>query len=1268
MDDMLIQRIKDANNIVDVVSERLTLHKAGVNYIATCPFHSDKSPSLTVSPTKQIYKCFACGAGGDVIKFVQEYDKISFFEAVKYLAARVGIELPVELDESPSEKENRKKREAAFLAMNSAQEDFLNGRSNKKFYEYLASRGIDQSTAVVFGLGYADSGFFANRITYPFYDLSGNVIGFTGRALNWMKGDNYPKYKNSSENIIFHKERTIFGIQQAKRAIADCGFVYWVEGQNDVLSLYQCGIHNVVCGSGTAFTENHAKIISRFTQNVTLLFDGDEAGHNAILKTIKILLNNNLKINVIILPEGEDPDSFAQKNNPEKLSIILQNRSIKWNNYLLQIFPYTQDNTDNNKDNIEKLLEFVAEIGDEIRRNEFIQNICNEYHQGYDVIRKRLKPIPKIDTWQNGYYGLQQAQECIKHYGGEFYITFDEEHFIASVDDIPVILWKGKPLKHIIQSLRSAVKNFYVDAKELGDVAVKENYPLSILSTLHKEYFNITVVTEEKEELLYTEYVIDKTKELLPNLTPADKSIVNSRAIELIAYSDATLRTMMSSQWAKDLQLKDAQFNKLLKLAIDKIVENSSFDKKQTLFDENTEEISFYDIPKYVSDDENLMKIYNAEGYFPMLRKDGKKCAYVFKNEKGNGHSVLSDFWMEPLLHIYSTDKQNNKRVLQLLHRNPGVKDKYVEWPSSTLTTLNNIEDQLINEGAYNFKGTAYQYKSLRAQLLYGFTLCEDIETYGYHKNGFWAFANAIYHQVKDPTTGIIENKIDYTDNLGVVNHEGKNYYSPACSEIFIENSNSQLEQDRFLIYKEIPERDRIDFAQWASLMNEVYKINDNGKWAILFDVMCCFRDFIYDIRRCFTTLFFIGPTGSGKSQIAYSMRSLFMSPDAPVFNLNSGTNAAFWLIMARYRNVIAIMEEYNDTNIHEEKFQGLKSAVFDGEGRMKVGNAGAKQIDSSKVNAIPLLLGQEAPQRDDGSLANRSIICEVPNKRNFSDHEIEIFEKLKRHEKIGLSNILIEIISLRNIFVSKFNIIYTAEEKLLRRSVSNLQMSDGLTRILNSVAMFTTICRIIVEHTNLKLPFTYDEFYKLAVNKITKQVESISSSNKLATYFNIIAYLLSKGEIIYGKEFKVDSPRGNSIVVKTSGDKTENKLLEPGTRLLYLHFEGIYTAYAKYAGKDALTRMSLQNYILANQAFIGKVNSTRFTYYIDTIEDKVSSLSDEPTPTHKTKKVTNNTSAYVFDYDVICTLMDIDLLQSAATIEDDDIKTNSDAEMPVPF
>ena len=201
MDDLLIQRIKDANNIVDVVGERLTLHKAGVNYIATCPFHSDKSPSLTISPTKQIYKCFACGAGGDVIKFVQEYDHISFFEAMKLLASRVGIEIPHDMDVSEEDKENRRKREAALLAAQSAQEDYVVGRTAKEFYEYLAIRGINQDTATTFGLGYASSGFFANRITYPFYDISGNVIGHTGRAITWHKGDNFPKYKNSAENI-----------------------------------------------------------------------------------------------------------------------------------------------------------------------------------------------------------------------------------------------------------------------------------------------------------------------------------------------------------------------------------------------------------------------------------------------------------------------------------------------------------------------------------------------------------------------------------------------------------------------------------------------------------------------------------------------------------------------------------------------------------------------------------------------------------------------------------------------------------------------------------------------------------------------------------------------------------------------------------------------------------------------------------------------------------------------------------------------------------
>ena len=204
--------------------------------------------------------------------------------------------------------------------------------------------------------------------------------------------------------------------------------------------------------------------------------------------------------------------------------------------------------------------------------------------------------------------------------------------------------------------------------------------------------------------------------------------------------------------------------------------------------------------------------------------------------------------------------------------------------------------------------------------------------------------------------------------------------------------------------------------------MNEVYRINDNGKWALLYSIMCAFRSDIHPINRHFTAIFFIGPTMSGKTQIAVSIRSLFVKPEAPSFNLNSGTDAAFFSILERFRDVPQIFEEYNDDMISDVKFQGLKQTCYDGEGKQKRKAATGNDIETSKVNAPAVILGQEAPQKDDNALSNRVVLCEVPKRESINeDHAQQIFQELKEAEKAGLSYLLLDILELRPIVRSQF-------------------------------------------------------------------------------------------------------------------------------------------------------------------------------------------------------------------------------------------------------
>ncbi len=1257
-----IERIKEANDIVEVISERLSLTRHGANYIGVCPFHADRSPSLTVSPTRQMYKCFACGEGGDVIKFVERHDSLTFFEACQWLARRAHIEMPSQTALTDDERQRIREREALVVKTSHEQTDFTQAIGCQAFIDYLAERGIKPETAAKFGLGYAENGFFRGRITYPFYSLSGIVIGHTGRATAWNKESNFPKYKNSAESDLFHKDSVLFGIHQAKRAIAEANSVYLVEGQNDVISMHQSGIENVVCGSGTAFSERQARLLRRFCANVVLMYDGDSAGEKATLKTIRVLLAEGLSVKVVTLPEGEDPDTYARYCATDTdLSVRLYNLQRSWFTYVQKIYPFVAD-SDQYAANVRAICEFVATVPDELKRRQLIEELGEKYHIGEKELKRLIKPAPKTDTWQDGFYGLDEAKELLDDDTHRGTLTFDEQHFIECVDDEPIIFYKGKAKKHALQLLRQTFNEFVVDAVDM-QFDLDEDPRLQVLTAMHREGFKIIVEAENEDNELRTHYFTDwyvkGYADYSATLDSSSKSECVRRCIDVIAYTEATMRTMNASTYASLLGLKMTAYNDLLKPILISRRDKAELEKQRGTLESNIYDFDPNELPAYVTENETIAKVFQSYGFYPLLKRESKQpCAYMFKNDKGNGYTRVSDFYMTPLLHIYSNEDVNNKRVIQLSHIHFG--DKYVEWPSSILANLNEVNKKLINAGAYNYTGTLLQFKTIWQDMSYNFTKCTELKTFGQQPEGFWAFTNAIYHKVD----GV--SRIDYVNELGVTTHDGTNFYSPAFSKIFLDERRDidQYEQDRYFIYKEVPDDKRIDFAEWARLMNEVYKINDNGKFAVLFDILTCFRDFIYEQKKFFTTLFFIGPTGSGKSQIAYSMRSLFMSPDAPVFNLNSGTDAAFFMTLERNRNVLAIMEEYNDANISQAKFQGLKSAILDGEGKIKVKDMATKQLDSSKINAVPLPLGQEAPQQDDGSLANRSILCDVPYKPKgeFSPEEVAIFDNLKEHERIGLSNVLIEILDIRPIVKKHFIEIFNEELKKIKENVNaNITNTEGLTRVTNSVTMLVTMARLIEKYTSLRLPFTYSEFFQLGCDKIVKQMATISVVNKLSNYFSAIGFLITQGSIVIGRELKVSTMKLGELKVKRSGNKIETvKLPDADTKLLFLHFESIYPLYERVAGKSALSQQSLRAYFESHAAYIGQSKSTRFAWKEK--RDEPHEITDADgtkkyIPAQVMKAMQNISSAYVFNYNTLVELADVDFerIDNAPSQQEDD-------------
>jgi len=363
IDQATIDRITEAAQIQDVVSDYVTLKKRGVNLLGLCPFHNEKTPSFTVSPAKGIFKCFGCGKGGNSVHFIMEHEQISYYEALKYLAKKYNIEVQ-ERELSPEEMAVRNDRESMLLVNEFAQKHFthllhnhIDGKSIG--LSYFRERGFRDDIIDKFQLGYSldqrdaftqaaikagynkeyllktgltlegDNNYltdrFRGRVMFPVLSLSGKVVAFGGRILK--KDDKMAKYVNSPESEIYHKSNELYGIYFAKQAIVKQDRCFLVEGYTDVISMHQSGIENVVASSGTSLTPGQIRLIHRFTENVTVIYDGDAAGIKASIRGIDLLLEEGLNIKVLLLPDGDDPDSFARKHNASDFIEYVQKNS-----------------------------------------------------------------------------------------------------------------------------------------------------------------------------------------------------------------------------------------------------------------------------------------------------------------------------------------------------------------------------------------------------------------------------------------------------------------------------------------------------------------------------------------------------------------------------------------------------------------------------------------------------------------------------------------------------------------------------------------------------------------------------------------------------------------------------------------------------------------------------------------------------------------------------------------------------------------------------
>ena len=548
IDRATIDKIMDATNIVDVVGEFVTLRKAGVNYKGLCPFHDDKTPSFMVSPSKQICKSFACGEGGTAINFLMKHEQITYPEALRWLAKKYNIEIQ-EKELTEEEKKEQSDRESMFIVNDWAMHYFQDVMKNDPDgiaigRQYFRSRGIRDDIIEKFNLGYAlqkrdalaqaaqKAGYqaeflvktglcingekglhdrYAGRVIFPWLNVSGRVVAFGGRLLDSRTKGVQQKYVNSPDSEIYHKERELYGLFQAKKAIAKEDRVYMVEGYTDVIAMHQCGLENVVANSGTALSTHQIRLLRRFTQNITLLYDGDEAGIHAAMRGTDMLLAEGMNIKVLLLPDGDDPDSFSRKHSAQELKDYIEQNQTDFITFKTRLTVENVTDPVKRSEAIGGIVKSISMIPDQILRSTYL----SELSQRMGI---------KEQTLLNSMNGMIRKE-----------LEENERERERS----------GEPFLRPDGSKRPSVERDRLRDRPSEDRSVERDIPL-------------TSASAEVERLLIQSVVRDGEKVIYENVETDNGELINLTVAQYISYDLGQ----------DNLTFHDARYNQILEEAV----------------------------------------------------------------------------------------------------------------------------------------------------------------------------------------------------------------------------------------------------------------------------------------------------------------------------------------------------------------------------------------------------------------------------------------------------------------------------------------------------------------------------------------------------------------------------------------------------------------------------------------------------------------------------------------------------------------------------
>jgi DNA primase len=609
IEESVIQEIKDRSDIVEVVGDFVSLKKSGSNYKALSPFTDEKTPSFFVSPSKQIFKCFSTGKGGDAIEFLREVDSMTYIEAIKFLGEKYGVEI----NDSEQDYNTNNEKESLMIILNKSKDfykDNLNSDEGKSIaLSYLEHRNVSRDMIEKFEIGYSldqwnslldylsknqfnedhiqkaglileknDKKYdrFRNRLIFPIHNISGKVIAFGARIISEKK--NQPKYVNSPETPLYVKSNVLYGLYQAKNIIRKSDNCILVEGYTDVISLFQIGIENVVSSSGTSLTINQIKLISRYTKNITILFDGDKAGINASLRGMDLILENDLNVKIVSFPEGEDPDSYSKAVGKDKFLDYVKSKETNLITFKVDLLNSKyKDDPVKKSEMIFDIVKSISKIPNSIKRSVFIKEASNSLDISEQALitemNKLLMNSENKFIQSKNYINIEKEEtakkeeinsainfyerECVRmlvNYGTSDFevLGLDRKSFIEYfLNEIEDIDFENKNYLKIIEVFKNEFKsdrvidiNYFLDDKynDIKEDVIDLSANKYEISKQWKDKFNIHV-SDEIDSLKKTTYtnilrlkfrlIRKMIKDNLKNLSKSDMINIDKETLEL---------------------------------------------------------------------------------------------------------------------------------------------------------------------------------------------------------------------------------------------------------------------------------------------------------------------------------------------------------------------------------------------------------------------------------------------------------------------------------------------------------------------------------------------------------------------------------------------------------------------------------------------------------------------------------------------------------------------------------------------------------------